>query len=717
MSKSVEEQVEDRAKKSLDACEVHHFAKNESINSEIDAALKNAPSKKGGKGANFPDIKVLVESSLALIVTFVPMLLSGRISDDACFVSLMSAVRDGGGTFSPNVIYELDAGECAAVSYVSEDGQYAVLEGDGGMVIRVEGSYSAGDKIKGPRWFKALAEEDGREQSVTNQILHELSRSEEDELKKTKQRAEKQRLQREYEETRGAALRVIRQNLAELTDDGACADEAYQKILSFYDVVYEKMKSHQDAKEAAEEFAPELLAEVKNEFDVKHHRTGNEFQEWVRTHPEEYAEEMKVQEEVRKRKREESREKEIKETLRRMSEIQSIAECFRQTNAFAFAPENLDEMRRFSLRDFSLSDAWGEAFGYRSQAGSFRILSRGPDRKAETEDDLIVDVESPGKDDWPVSARIRALQMQISEQIKMLDSYRGKIIPSICGFKFGTPGWERERVVKLARPFRDCSEAILQYYGTMKPRLASVCLLAKYRDDAKGVLESQTEGLKVISLIERNYGVKMTVAKNPPYFVGQYLGDDFEIVVRNDQFLRDCGESHPLFVRFDDIRLKGEVEELDFLFSRLEKEECILAKGPCRRMEKEVPASETDDGFDVLSSEEEQPVEDLRRPYSCAGKRQTEEIPKLDRALPGSPPPEGRSRSGVVRRPRRTGIIEAKGEGRPISTTEAIPIPAKLLNRSPKDEYPAEYWEAYWRSLSPGQRSSIRYLLRERRHR
>ncbi len=61
MVKSVEEQVEDWAKKSLDACDVHHFAKNESINSEIDAALKNAPSKKGGKGANFPDIKVLVE--------------------------------------------------------------------------------------------------------------------------------------------------------------------------------------------------------------------------------------------------------------------------------------------------------------------------------------------------------------------------------------------------------------------------------------------------------------------------------------------------------------------------------------------------------------------------------------------------------------------------------------------------------------------------------
>ncbi len=61
MAKSVEEQVEDWAKKSLDACGVRHFAKNAEINSEIAEALKNTPSKKGGKGANFPDIQVLVE--------------------------------------------------------------------------------------------------------------------------------------------------------------------------------------------------------------------------------------------------------------------------------------------------------------------------------------------------------------------------------------------------------------------------------------------------------------------------------------------------------------------------------------------------------------------------------------------------------------------------------------------------------------------------------
>lgn len=61
MAKSVEEQVEDWAKKSLDDCGILHFAKNAEVNSEIAEALKRAPSKNGGKGSNFPDIQVLIE--------------------------------------------------------------------------------------------------------------------------------------------------------------------------------------------------------------------------------------------------------------------------------------------------------------------------------------------------------------------------------------------------------------------------------------------------------------------------------------------------------------------------------------------------------------------------------------------------------------------------------------------------------------------------------
>ena len=62
MAKSVEELVEDWAKKSLDDCGVRHFAKNAAINAEIGEALKTAASKSGGRGGNLPDIQVFIET-------------------------------------------------------------------------------------------------------------------------------------------------------------------------------------------------------------------------------------------------------------------------------------------------------------------------------------------------------------------------------------------------------------------------------------------------------------------------------------------------------------------------------------------------------------------------------------------------------------------------------------------------------------------------------
>ena len=58
--RSIEEQVEDLAKKQLTG--VKYYTKTEAINSEIDAALKAAPSKSGGSGSNYPDIKLLLET-------------------------------------------------------------------------------------------------------------------------------------------------------------------------------------------------------------------------------------------------------------------------------------------------------------------------------------------------------------------------------------------------------------------------------------------------------------------------------------------------------------------------------------------------------------------------------------------------------------------------------------------------------------------------------
>lgn len=60
--KSIEEKVEEIYKKQLDDYGIKHFTKTESINKSIDEALKKYESKSGGKGYNYPDIKVLLET-------------------------------------------------------------------------------------------------------------------------------------------------------------------------------------------------------------------------------------------------------------------------------------------------------------------------------------------------------------------------------------------------------------------------------------------------------------------------------------------------------------------------------------------------------------------------------------------------------------------------------------------------------------------------------
>ena len=65
---SIEEQVEDIAKNNLVQHKIKYFTKTESVNSEIDEALKRAPSKSGGTGSNFPDIKLLIKTKANRII-------------------------------------------------------------------------------------------------------------------------------------------------------------------------------------------------------------------------------------------------------------------------------------------------------------------------------------------------------------------------------------------------------------------------------------------------------------------------------------------------------------------------------------------------------------------------------------------------------------------------------------------------------------------------
>lgn len=58
--RSIEEQIEDLAKKQLG--EIKYYTKTESINSEIENALRESPSKSGGSGMNYPDIKLFIQT-------------------------------------------------------------------------------------------------------------------------------------------------------------------------------------------------------------------------------------------------------------------------------------------------------------------------------------------------------------------------------------------------------------------------------------------------------------------------------------------------------------------------------------------------------------------------------------------------------------------------------------------------------------------------------
>lgn len=57
-AKSIEEQIEDWCKKQFVVQK--YYTKTEFINSEIESALEKAPSKQGGSGKNYPDIKCLL---------------------------------------------------------------------------------------------------------------------------------------------------------------------------------------------------------------------------------------------------------------------------------------------------------------------------------------------------------------------------------------------------------------------------------------------------------------------------------------------------------------------------------------------------------------------------------------------------------------------------------------------------------------------------------
>lgn len=72
---SIEEKVEEYYKQLLDSLGIRHYGKTEKINQHITDALKNADSKSGGSGNNYPDIQLLICDSTG---RYVPVMIEAK---------------------------------------------------------------------------------------------------------------------------------------------------------------------------------------------------------------------------------------------------------------------------------------------------------------------------------------------------------------------------------------------------------------------------------------------------------------------------------------------------------------------------------------------------------------------------------------------------------------------------------------------------------------
>ena len=73
---SIEEKVEEQYKNLLDSLGIRHYGKTEKINPNITNALRNADSKSGGSGNNYPDIQLIVNNAIGRYVPVMIMIMN-----------------------------------------------------------------------------------------------------------------------------------------------------------------------------------------------------------------------------------------------------------------------------------------------------------------------------------------------------------------------------------------------------------------------------------------------------------------------------------------------------------------------------------------------------------------------------------------------------------------------------------------------------------------
>ena len=111
---SIEEKVEEQYKRVLNELGIRHYGKTESINPNITKALKNADSKSGGSGNNYPDIKLIVNNKIG---RYVPVMIEAKGSKN----KLEKLAKDG--SIIGITYYDKDG-------RINKDGVPAYLKGD-----------------------------------------------------------------------------------------------------------------------------------------------------------------------------------------------------------------------------------------------------------------------------------------------------------------------------------------------------------------------------------------------------------------------------------------------------------------------------------------------------------------------------------------------------------------------------------------------------------
>ena len=85
---SIEEKVEEFYKKKLDDLGVKRYGKNEKVNDIIANALRNADSKSGGSGNNYPDVQVMLTNNMG---RYIPIMIEAKGSKG----KLIKYAKDG----------------------------------------------------------------------------------------------------------------------------------------------------------------------------------------------------------------------------------------------------------------------------------------------------------------------------------------------------------------------------------------------------------------------------------------------------------------------------------------------------------------------------------------------------------------------------------------------------------------------------------------------